>query len=84
MLKISRKFFSSQNLNYPKRVMIACVEGNEEIETVTISNILTRAGNEVKICKVNIEEGTNQINKEITLARGIRIVKIFQDKNIDC
>ena len=30
--------------------------------------------NEVKICKVNIEDGRNEKNNEIKLARGLKIV----------
>jgi hypothetical protein len=74
MLKSCFKNFSTQIINNTKRVMMAMVEGNEEIETVTVSNVLTRAGNEVKICKVNIEDGRNDKNNEIKLARGLKIV----------
>ena len=60
--------------------MMAVVEGNEEIETVTVSNVLTRAGNEVKICKVNIDDLKNEKNYEIQLARGLRIVILNKNK----
>jgi hypothetical protein len=57
-----------------KKIIVAIVEGSEEIETVTITNILTRASNEVKLCKVDINGDNNLI---VPLARGIKIVISF-------
>jgi hypothetical protein len=57
-----------------KKILVAIVEGSEEIETITISNILTRANNDVKLCKVNINKEDNLV---VQLARGIKIVNII-------
>lgn len=35
------------SLQNKKKIMLAVIDGNEEIETITISNILRRAENEV-------------------------------------
>ncbi len=78
------KNFSTQITPNIKRVMMAVVEGNEEIETITISNVLIRAGNEVKICKVNIDDEGNEKNYEIKLARGLKIVNIINKTFVDC
>ena len=54
-----------------KKILVTIIEGSEEIETITIANILTRANNEVKLCKVNISNDNDLI---VPLARGIKIV----------
>jgi hypothetical protein len=59
--------------NLKKKILVTIIEGSEEIETVTIANILTRANNDVKLCKVDINNDKNLI---VQLARGIKIVII--------
>jgi hypothetical protein len=56
-----------------KKILVTVIEGSEEIETTTIANILTRADNEVKLCKVNINNDEKD-NLIVKLARGMKIV----------
>lgn len=56
-----------------KRILIPLVNGNEEIETITIFSILSRAGNLVNLIKCNDLPNDNTKALEITLSRGLRI-----------
>lgn len=53
-----------------KRILIPLVHGNEEIETITIFSILSRAGNTIHLVKC---DDMNNNNLEVTLSRGLRI-----------
>lgn len=61
--------------NYAKKIMFILTDGVEEIETVTISNVLRRAKNEVRLFKVANNENKNDLI--INCARGLKIVQIF-------
>lgn len=53
-----------------KRVLLPITKGNEEIESITITNILRRANLTVDICSINND-------KTIELLRGLKIVKLY-------
>lgn len=55
-----------------KRILLAVAHGSEEIETVTISNVLARASNLVRISKVHPEN-----DLKVILACGLSIVISF-------
>ncbi len=59
--------------NLKKRAMIAIIDGNEEIESIMISNILRRADNEVVIAKVENND-FHENDFKVKLARGQIIV----------
>ena len=59
--------------NFKKRVMMAIIDGSEEIESITISNILRRADNEVLIAKVKYNN-FHENDFKVKLARGQIIV----------
>lgn len=55
-----------------KKVLIPLITGNEEIETVTIYSILSRAGNKVLLSKCpEINKADNNLN--VKLSRGLTI-----------
>ncbi len=75
--RINKKYSVKMSSLYKKRIMLAVIDGNEEIETITISNILRRAENEVVLSKVRYNnDWKNQENLIVKLARGQKIVKI--------
>jgi 4-methyl-5(b-hydroxyethyl)-thiazole monophosphate biosynthesis len=49
------------------------VHGNEEIETITIFSILSRAGNILHLVKCDNDNNNNNNRSEVTLSRGLRI-----------
>ena len=59
-----------------KRILMPLVHGNEEIETITIFSILSRAGNILHLVKCD-DDNNNNIHHnnslEVTLSRGLRI-----------
>ena len=72
------------SLQNKKKIMLAVIDGNEEIETITISNILRRAENEVVLSKVrydNDNDKTLQENLIVKLARGQKIVNKIKFNN---
>ena len=60
-----RKFSSSAGI---KRVMVAIANGSEEIETVSVVDILRRAQAEVTVAKVDGKDGLMS-----TMSRGVKI-----------
>jgi 4-methyl-5(b-hydroxyethyl)-thiazole monophosphate biosynthesis len=59
---------SSPTMKMKPKVLIPVADGTEEIEAITIADILVRAGGEVSLSSVM--EG----RKEVTFSRGVRIV----------
>ena len=59
-----------------KRILMPLVHGNEEIETITIFSILSRAGNILHLVKCDDDDDNNihhNNSLEVTLSRGLRI-----------
>jgi hypothetical protein len=72
---IYKNFSVKMSSGLKKRIMLAVVDGNEEIETVTISNILRRAENEVVLSKVRYDiDNSQKDDLVVKLARGQKIV----------
>jgi len=60
-----------------KKILVCASKGSEELELVTIINLLKRANFSVKIAKVECEETQEEINDNpllISCTRGIKIV----------
>jgi putative intracellular protease/amidase len=60
-----------------KKILVCATKGSEELELVTIVNLLKRANFSVKLAKVECEESLDEISGNpllINCNRGIRIV----------
>ena len=56
-----------------KRILMPLVHGNEEIETITIFSILSRAGNILHLVKCNDDNTQHNDSLDVTLSRGLRV-----------
>lgn len=66
-----------------KKILVCATKGSEEIELVTIINLLKRANLSVKLAKVECEESLDEINANpllINCTRGLKIVLIYDKK----
>ena len=61
-----------------KHVLIPIADGTEEMEAVIVADVLRRAGAEVTLASVEVEEGADggrsSPRKEVVCSRGVRIV----------
>ena len=73
-----RKFSSKANI---KRVMVAIANGSEEIETVSVVDILRRAQADVTVAKVDGDKGLmSTMSRGVKIEADTRLEKVMNDQ----